>query len=146
MYCNKYFSIEKCDVKAAWTIRLWIIIIVSLTFINATYSPLEFLFKYLGYTESNGCPLLTLFGIPCAICGTGRGFWALIKLDFHGFFYWNPFSPFLFLLFWLIIFLLFIISFFNLNLKLKDSLLKLWQIPVAFFFLTWLLNILFGHY
>ncbi len=146
MPLSKYLEFQKCDPKTARRIQLWIIGIAVLTLVLITYSPLEYLFKYLGYKDSNGCPLLTLTGVPCPMCGMGRSFWALIMLNFNDAFYYNPSGAIVYLISGLIILAIFIKSFFNYRLKLKNPLLKLWYVPVVLLVVVWVLNIVLGHH
>jgi hypothetical protein len=146
MLFDKYISIEKCDRRTARKIQLWVIGLTVLVGILIIYSPLEYLFHYLGYKDSNGCPLLTLTGIPCPMCGMGRSFLALITLNFTEVFYYNPSGAFVYLISGLIILAIFILSLFNYRVKLKNPLLKLWYIPVILLMIVWILNILYGHH
>ena len=39
-----------------------------------------------------GCPILWLTGFPCPTCGTTRALLALLRLDFHGYLFYQPFA------------------------------------------------------
>jgi hypothetical protein len=146
MTSGKYFSVEKCDVKTARRIQLWIICTIVIITVLITYSPMEYLFHYLGYRDSNGCPLLTLTGIPCPMCGMGRSFWALVTMNINDVFYYNPSGAFVYLFSGFALVYMLILSLFRYRLRLKDPLLKLWYIPVALLAIVWVLNILYGHH
>lgn len=146
MFDNKFFGIEKCERKSANKILLWTSGIIAAGILLTIYSPLEYLFHYLGYTNTNGCPLLTLSGVPCPLCGMGRSFWAILSLDFGKAFYYNPSGIFFFLLSGIILAGIFLLSFLDYKIKLKDASLKLWYLFAGIVILIWILNILFGHH
>lgn len=146
MLFDKYIGIEKCDTTASRYIQVSVFGFTVLALVLITYSPLEYLFKYLGYIDSNGCPLLTLTGFPCPMCGMGRSFWALITHNWHDVFYYNPSGAVVFPLTMLLILSVFILSLFNYRVKLKNPLLKLWYIPVILLIIVWILNVLYGHH
>jgi hypothetical protein len=143
---GKYLRMEKCGKRTARKIRWSIAGAVIVSFLLITYSPFEYFFQYLGYKSSNGCPLLTLTGIPCPMCGMGRSLWALIEPDPHNIFYYNPSAIFLFIIAGIILAVMIIASFFNYKLILSKPLLKLWYIPVLLIIIVWGVNILFGHH
>ncbi len=143
---SKYLEFEKCEPETAHRIQLWIIGIAVISIVLITYSPIEYLFKYLGYKDSNGCPLLTFTGVPCPMCGMGRSFWGLITLNRHEVFYYNPSGAVVFPIAGIIIIAIFIMSLFNYRVKLNHALLKLWYVPVLLLIAVWVLNITLGHH
>jgi hypothetical protein len=146
MLNNKYFEIVKCNSAQAWKLRLWIIGLSLLLFFLILYSPFKPLFLYLGYSYSNGCPFYTLTGgIPCPTCGMGRGLASIIHLDTAHIFYNNPSSVFLYLLTFLGVVSVLVLSFFKFKVKMKKGALNLWPHFIILIAVVWILNILFGH-
>jgi len=137
---------EKCDNRTARKISWSIIGFSIISFIAITYSPFEYLFKYLGYTDSNGCPLLTFTGVPCPMCGIGRSLWALIEPGPHDVFYYNPSALFLLIITAIILAGMFILSLFRYRIRFGRTSLKLWYIPVLLLVVVWVVNILYGHH
>lgn len=146
MPLSNLVTIEKCDNRTARKISWGVIGFSVISFIAITFSPFEYLFKYLGYKDSNGCPLLTFAGVPCPMCGMGRSLWTIIEPGPHNVFYYNPSALFLFILSAIIIASIFILSLFRYKIKFGKSLLKLWYIPVLLLIVVWAVNIFYGHH
>lgn len=145
MPLNNFITIEKCDKRTARKISWGVIGFSILSFLTVTYSPFEYLFKYLGYKDSNGCPLLTFTGVPCPMCGVGRSLWSLIEPLPHNVFYYNPSALFLFIIAAILLLAIFILSLFKYRIKLGRTSFKLWYIPVLLLIVVWVVNIIFGH-
>ena len=146
MPLSNYFALEKCETKESLRIILWLLGISALGFVLVAYSPVEILFSWFGYQDTNGCTLYTLLGIPCPTCGMGRSLKAMLGLDFSEMFYYNPSAVFIYLLTFLTITSVFTLAVFKYKIKLTSSLLKLWYIPVLLLLIVWVLNILHGHH
>ena len=125
---------------------LWTMLAVTTGILLTIYSPLEYLFHQLGYKDSNGCPLLTLAGFPCPLCGMGRSFGALVSLDFRKSLYYNPSGIFFFTISGLVLGVVFLLGIFGYEIKVKEGLLKLWYVFAGLIAVMWVLNILFGHH
>jgi len=146
MPLSDYILLEKCGTKESLRILLWLLGICVLAFVLIAYSPVEMLFSYFGYQDTNGCTLYTFLGFPCPTCGLGRSLKAFALLDFSNIFYYNPSAVFIFILVFLIILFIFISSIFKYKINLTPKLLKLWYIPVLLLIIVWVLNILYGHH
>lgn len=146
MQLSNYIRLEKCKTKNSLRIIFWLLGICGIGFILVAYSPVEMLFSYFGYQDTNGCTLYTLLGFPCPACGMGRSIKAFAILDFSNIFYYNPSAVFIYLLIFLIIISVFVLALFKYRIKLTSKLLKLWYIPVLVFIIVWVLNILYGHH
>jgi hypothetical protein len=146
MPLSNYITLEKCETKESLRIILWLLVISALGFMLVAYSPVEMLFSYFGYQDTNGCTLYTFLGFPCPTCGMGRSIKAMLGLDFSEMFYYNPSAVFIYLLTFLAIVSVFILAVFKYKIKLTSKLLKLWYIPVLLLIIIWALNILFGHH
>lgn len=146
MLLSNYIKLEKCGRKESFRIILWLIAVCVLAFILIAYSPVEMLFSYLGYQDTNGCTLYTFLGFPCPTCGMGRTLKDFVVLDFSNIFYYNPTAIFIFIFALLIILFIIVLAIFNYKLSLTNKLLKMWYIPVLILILIWVLNILYGHH
>jgi hypothetical protein len=147
MPLSNYITLEKCKTKDSLRIIFWLIGICAIGFVLVAYSPVEMLFSYFGYQDTNGCTLYTLLGFPCPTCGMGRSLSVIIlHPDFSKMFYYNPSAVFIYLLTFLIIISIFVLALFRYRIKLTSKLLKLWFIPVLLLIIVWALNILHGHH
>jgi hypothetical protein len=146
MPLSNYVTLRKCETKESLRIILWLLAVCAIGFVLVAYSPVEMLFSYFGYQDTNGCTLYTLFGFPCPTCGMGRSLKAMLGLDFSEMFYYNPSAVFIYLLTFLIIASVFIPAVFKYKIKLTSRLLRLWYIPVLLLIIVWVLNILLGHH
>ncbi len=143
---NKYFSVESCTPKESWRIRITVLLIILLSFLQTFFNPYELLFDHYGIQSSNGCPLLTLTGVPCPMCGMGRSLESIVHLHIGESFYYNPSGLFFFLFSGLAIMYVLILSLQNKTIKLNKSARKLWYIPLVLLIVIWALNILYGHH
>jgi hypothetical protein len=143
---SKYFIFEKCTPqlsrKILFTVTGLCIVVTLLIF----YSPFEYFFRYFGYTDSNGCPVYTLTGVPCPTCGMGHSLRAIITGDTAHWFYYNPSAPVLFLLGFGTIGLIIVLAFFNYKVKPAPAFYKLWYVAVILIIAVWALNIMWGHH
>lgn len=146
MNFGEYFSLENCTSRSAWKIRLSVICIFFFGAFVVLFTPLEYLFEYLGYGHNNGCPLLTVTGLPCPTCGWGRSIKALTSLNFQKMFYYNPSAVVMSVLASLILLLILILSFFRKRIVMKKKSQSLWLVFVVIVILIWILNIIFGHH
>lgn len=146
MPLSDYIRLEKCSAKDALRIILWLLFISAIAFLLIAYSPVELLFSYLGYQDTNGCTLYTFFGFPCPACGMGRSLKDFAAFNFSNVFYYNPSAIFLFAFALLIFLSIFILAVFRYKIKLTPKLMKLWYIPVLFLLIVWVLNVLYGHH
>ncbi len=143
---KKFLSIERCGGADRKRVILWMTGIIASGIIFTAYSPFEYLFHQLGYKDSNGCPLLTLAGVPCPLCGMGRSFWALVKLDTGHIFYYNPSGVFFFLISGVILGGVFMLAVFGYRIRLRARAWKLWYVFAGVIVLMWVLNIVYGHH
>jgi uncharacterized protein DUF2752 len=146
MLDNRFFSIEKCDARNARRIIFWTAGIIAAGILLTAYSPLEYLFHRLGYEDSNGCPLLTLAGFPCPLCGMGRSFWALLSLDFKRAVYYNPSGILFFVVSGTVLTGILVLAISGYRVKMKEGLLKLWYVFAGLILLMWVLNLVWGHH
>lgn len=146
MPLSDYIRIEKCSRKDALRILFWLFIMSAIAFLLIAFSPVEMLFSYFGYYDTNGCTLYTFFGVPCPACGMGRSLKDFAVGDFSNMLYYNPSSIFIFIIAVLVIVFIFILALFNYKLSLTNKLLKLWYIPVLLLIIVWVLNVLYGHH
>ena len=142
---NKFFSIEKCNKNERRKIQLYTLCLIIIGYLLIRYSPSTYFFHTLGYVHSNGCPLFTLTGIPCPTCGLGRSLAVIIDLQFDKYFYYNPSGPVLFIIFFILIIFVLILSFFNYRIKLYPKFYGLWYVFIIVTVIVWVLNIMFGH-
>jgi hypothetical protein len=143
---NKYFSIESCSSKESWRIRLTILLLLVFSFLNTFFNPYQFLFDHYGIQSSNGCPLLTLTGVPCPMCGMGRSLESIIHFHIGESFYYNPSGLFFLLFSGLAMVFVFVLSLQNKTIRFTKSARALWYIPLILLIIIWVLNILYGHH
>jgi hypothetical protein len=110
------------------------------------YSPFEYLFHYFGYENSNGCPLLTFTGVPCPLCGMGRGFWAVISMDSGKMFYYNPLAVFFYAVSGAGLGSVLVMALSGYKIKLKEGAWRFWYVFAGVVVVMWALNIMFGHH
>jgi hypothetical protein len=146
MPLSKFFTLEKCTFRTGRTIRNIIIVSCFALALLILYSPFEYFFRYIGYADSNGCPVYTLTGVPCPTCGMGHSLRAIITGDTAHWFYYNPSAPVLYLLGFGSIGFVFVLAFFNYKVKPAPAFYKLWYVAVIAIIVVWALNILFGHH
>ena len=146
MPLNDYIRFEKCGTKDSLRIILWLLAVCAIGFVLVAYSPVEILFSYFGYRDTNGCTLYTFLGFPCPTCGMGRSLKAFAVLDFSEMFYYNPSAVFVFAFVFLAAAIIFLLAVFKYRIRLTTKLLKLWYIPVLLLIIVWVLNILYGHH
>jgi hypothetical protein len=146
MQSRKYFTIEKCSPRFSRKIQLTVIGLCIVFVLLVLYSPFEILFRYFGYTGSNGCTLYTLMGVPCPACGMGHSLNAIFRGDTLHWFYYNPSAPVLYLLGFGTVGFVFVLAFFNYKIKPAPALYKLWYVAVIVLIIIWVLNILLGHH
>jgi hypothetical protein len=108
-------------------------------------SPLVYFFEYLGYKNTNGCPVYTLTGVPCPTCGMGRSFSAIINLKTPYLFYYNPSALVVYIVIAVILISVLGLSFFNYKIKPERKLYSLWPVFIVIVAVIWILNILYGH-
>lgn len=143
MQANSYISIQQCSEKESRKILLTISAIIGLGIISVYLSPFETFLGMIGIRTANGCPLLTLSGIPCPFCGMGRVFSCITDLYIGRTFYYNPLG----LMFYVFTGLGFGVAAFLAFRKRKIIIKnKLIWIPVGFVALMWIANILWGHH
>lgn len=145
-YNNKFFSIESCARKESWRIRITILLLLVFSFLQTYFNPYQLLFDYYGIQSSNGCPLLTLTGVPCPMCGMGRSLESIIHFHIGESFYYNPSGLFFLLFTGLAIAFVFVLSLQNKTIKFTKSARALWYIPLILLITIWLLNITLGHH
>jgi hypothetical protein len=143
---SKFFSVEKCSPKASRKIQFTVLGFFVLSFLLILYSPLVYLFEFLGFKDSNGCTLYTFTGVPCPACGMGRSMEAIFTFDTAHMFYYNPSAPVLYAIALLLFILIFGLSIFNYRIKISPAAYKLWYIPVILLLIVWALNMLWGHH
>ena len=146
MQPGRYFIFEKCSPQISRKILFTVIGLCIIFALLILYSPFEILFRYFGYTDSNGCTLYTLTRVPCPACGMGHSLRAIISSDTAHWFYYNPSAPVLYLLAFGSIGFVFVLAFFDYKIKPTPALLKFWYIAVILLIVVWVLNILFGHH
>src|SRR4030095_6115249 len=144
---DKFFSITPASQKES---RNTILILLAILFIGLTevyFAPLKYFFNnIIGIESVNGCPLLTLAGVPCPLCGTGRILKGLAHFNISQAFYYNPLGIFFLIVSGITFIILFILSLTKRKLVLGKTAQKLWYIPALFIILMWILNILYGHH
>ena len=143
---SKYFTFEKCSIRARLKILLWLFVLTGLFILFTIYSPTEYLFHYLGYEETNGCILLTLAGVPCPMCGLGRSFPALLELNIGRMIYYNPSSVVFYAAAILLFMAVLVSSIAGYKIVVHKPLLKLWYIAVLILMVVWILNIVLGNH
>jgi len=144
---NKYFSITQITSQQRIRTVLLLIGLLILGLINVYFAPLKsFLNEVVGVKSVNGCPLYTFTDIPCPFCGTGRVFSCITDLHFAECFYYNPLGLPFYILFGVFYFTVLFLAFRKQKIILHKPALKVWYIPVIFFILMWILNILYGHH
>ena len=146
MMSNRYFSIEASSKKEKWKIILYLFLIAATGFFSIYFSPNEKIFHLLNIPSVNGCPLLTLTGIPCPFCGMGRSFSCLTDFRIARSFYYNPMGFIFYIIFGSLFGIILTLSIFNKKISLKEPVKELWFIPVLFVIIMWGLNILYGHH
>jgi hypothetical protein len=142
---NKFFPVEKCSSKRSRRIQFAVLGFCVISVLLILYSPLEYLFEYLGYKDTNGCTLYTLAGVPCPACGMGRSMEAILTFDTAHMFYYNPSAPVLYATAFVLLVIILGLSIFNYRIKISPAAYKFWYIPVILLLIVWALNILFGH-
>jgi hypothetical protein len=144
---GKYFSIEPASPKESRNTILILLAILVTGFMNVYFVPLKYFFNNVAGIESvNGCPLLTLTGVPCPLCGVGRIFSGLMHFQFAGVFYYNPLGLVFLIMSGFVFSVILILSLGKKKIVLTKPAQKLWYIPVLFIILMWVLNILYGHH
>ncbi len=82
--------------------------------------------NYFGIT----CPILYILKIPCPTCGTTRAIFSLARLDFQGYFHYNPMALFLCVA---------VVLMLNIDFLKKKKLIYLYSISVAVInFIFWI--------
>ncbi|MEO8514715.1 MAG: DUF2752 domain-containing protein [Ignavibacteria bacterium] len=149
---NKYFSIIQNTPKQSRKTIYVMLLLLVLSLVNVYFAPLKvFLNDVAGIESVNGCPLLTFTGIPCPFCGTGRVFSTITDIPKRSHyiamsFYYNPLGLPFFIIFGFFYFTFITLAFMRRKVFLKKPAYRLWYIPVIFFLLMWVLNILYGHH
>jgi hypothetical protein len=143
---NKFLYFEKCSIGTRLKILLWLFVLTGLFVLFTFYTPIEYLFHYLGFEQTNGCILLTLAGFPCPMCGMGRSFPALLELDFNGMIYYNPSSVVFYAAAILLFVTVFVSSIAGYKVIIRTSLFRLWYLAVITLAAVWILNIIYGHH
>jgi len=138
-----FFSFRKSDYPTRVKTIVWSLALILLGILFTAYSPTEFLFHALGYENSNGCPLLTFLGIPCPLCGMGRGLWSMLSLDFASGVYYNPSSVVFYPLTAAVLAGVLLSALFGYRITVERGAAFIFA---AVFLLIWVLNILYGHH
>jgi hypothetical protein len=146
MPLSDYIRLEKCSAKDSLRIIQWLTATSVIVFVLIAYSPVEMLFDYFSFENTNGCTLYTFFGFPCPACGLGRSLKDFAVLDFTNMFYYNPSAVLIYLIVFITITAVFFLALFRYKFKLMPKLLKLWYIPVLLLIIIWVLNVLYGHH
>lgn len=85
----------------------------------------------LYYIIGISCPIRKIFSVPCPTCGMGRSFFALMRLDFKQYLFYNPMTlPFL-----LAIFLVFHRKLFKKRKKIIDGIITFIVLTSLFVYL-----------
>jgi hypothetical protein len=143
---NKFFSVQPVLARESRNIFFTVTALILFGVLSVYFSPSEFLFNLLGIQTINGCPLLTFTGIPCPFCGMGRVFSCMLDLYIARSFYYNPMGLIFYVITGIVLISILILSIFKKKVVLEKSAGKLIWVPVVFFILMWILNILFGHH
>ncbi|MBZ0203965.1 MAG: DUF2752 domain-containing protein [Ignavibacteria bacterium] len=144
---NKYFVVEPASPSSARNTIWLLVVIAAVGLINVYLNPLEHFFTDVLHIPSvNGCPLYTLSGVPCPMCGMGRVFSCMTDFYIAESFYYNPLGLVFYLIFGFVYIFIFFLSLRRKKIVLKPAGVKLWYIPVIFLIIMWVLNILFGHH
>jgi hypothetical protein len=144
------FSVKKSSSKESWKIRGIIITVVGIGLISMYISPYKLFYKLVferGYavTDDSYCVLLDATDIPCPFCGLSRGFLQFLDFNFTNSLYYNPSSVVLFFSGGIVLLVVFVLSFFNFKIVIKNE-AKLWYIIFLILGIIWILNIFWGHH
>ena len=143
---NRFYSVVPATAKESKKTALITLVIVGIGLMAVYFSPTEFIFGLLGVQTVNGCPLYTLAGVPCPLCGMGRVLSSISDFHFAKTFYYNPMGLIFLVFFSIILFVILVLSLLKKKIALTNLFVSLWYIPVLFVLLMWLLNILYGHH
>lgn len=141
---NKFFYVQTCAKKEARKILYIIPAIILSGLISVYLSPAENFAEIIGIETVNGCPLLTLTGIPCPFCGMGRVFSCITDFYIAQTFYHNPSGLVFYLVSGIVLVYVTFLALKNQKIVFKND--KIVWIPVGFILIMWILNILFGHH
>ncbi|MCI0450159.1 MAG: DUF2752 domain-containing protein [Chlorobi bacterium] len=143
---NRFYSVVQASTKESWKIALISLAIIGIGLMTVYFSPTEFIFGLLGMETVNGCPLFTLAGVPCPLCGMGRVISSISDFHFARTFYYNPLGLIFLVIFNLLLFIILVLSLFMRKIVLTKTSAGLWYIPMLFVIIMWILNILYGHH
>ena len=144
---NKYIQILPASEAESRDTLILVIILILLGLLNVYFAPIKlFLNDVLGVESINGCPLLTFTGVPCPFCGTGRVFDSVLSMNILGSFYYNPLGLIFYITLGFVFALSIVLALTKKKIVITKSGYRLWFIPVGFFVIMWILNILFGHH
>jgi len=141
---NLWFSVRSCSVEEARKLLLTVAAVTGLGVISVYLSPFETFFGVLGIHTENGCPLLTVSGIPCPFCGMGRVFSCLTDFYIGRTFYYNPLGLLFYILAAIVFGTITLLAFRKQKIVLKDY--KVVWIAAGFLIVMWAANILWGHH